>query len=106
MGVSKVEGNLTLETSALISETYDSVKYRVSLATIILSGNVLIKLWISEGGSTKSHSRLYSGMDRHHTFELAVGNGRTGYFCEWLYAYMAQFDPQTHLILTRFTSLA
>jgi hypothetical protein len=33
MGVSKVEGNLTLETSALISETFDSVKYRVRFVT-------------------------------------------------------------------------
>lgn len=29
MGVSKVEGNLTMDTSALISDTYDSVKYQV-----------------------------------------------------------------------------
>lgn len=29
MGVLKVEGNLTMDTSALISESFDSVKYQV-----------------------------------------------------------------------------
>jgi hypothetical protein len=31
MGVSKVEGNLTMDTSALISESFDSVKYQVGI---------------------------------------------------------------------------
>ncbi|KAJ9103366.1 hypothetical protein QFC19_004465 [Naganishia cerealis] len=55
MGVSKVEGNLTLETSALISETFGSVKYQAAVQNRI---PVFTPEWIYT-----IHSHWLSGMD-------------------------------------------
>ncbi|KAJ9095602.1 hypothetical protein QFC21_005473 [Naganishia friedmannii] len=55
MGVSKVEGNLTMETSALIGETFDSVKYRAAVQNRI---PVYTPEWIDT-----IHSNWLSGMD-------------------------------------------
>jgi hypothetical protein len=93
MGVSKVEGNLTMDTSALISDSFDSVKYQVRILSLLSSMIAVLNISSLAGRRQKSYSGLHDGMDREDTLDLVVRRGREQDIRESMQVFWNATDP-------------